>query len=86
MECNREVKQLRIEVREAYNRRKLGQQYRGELNRLSKQLLLAKKTARVILKLMDSIGVLTLYNRITDLNSGFIDVLYFITLVVTQMC
>jgi hypothetical protein len=37
---NREVNRLKLKVRKAYNRRKLGKQYRGELKRLSKQLLL----------------------------------------------
>jgi hypothetical protein len=38
---NKEVKKLK--VRKACNKRKLGQQYREELKRLSKQLLLDKK-------------------------------------------
>jgi hypothetical protein len=38
---NKEAKWLK--VKEAHNRRRLGQQYREELKRLSKQLLLAKK-------------------------------------------
>jgi hypothetical protein len=39
---NKEVKKLKLKVRKAYtsNRKRLGQQYRGELRRLSKQLLL----------------------------------------------
>jgi hypothetical protein len=46
-ECyNREVKPLKVKVRKAYNRRILGRQYRGELKRLSKRLLLAKKNAQ----------------------------------------
>jgi hypothetical protein len=40
---NKEVKKLELKVRKVYNRRKLGQQYREELKRLSKQLLFAKK-------------------------------------------
>jgi hypothetical protein len=40
---NKEVKRLKVKVKKAYNRRKLGQQYREELIRLSKRLLLAKK-------------------------------------------
>jgi cell shape-determining protein MreC len=40
---NKEVKRLKLKVRKAYNRRKLGQQYREELKRLTEQLLLAKK-------------------------------------------
>ena len=40
---NKEVKQLKKRVRKAYNRRKLGQHHLGELKRLSKQLLAAKK-------------------------------------------
>jgi hypothetical protein len=43
---NKEVKKLKLKVRKAYNRRKLGQQYRQEVKRLSKQLLLAKKYAQ----------------------------------------
>jgi hypothetical protein len=39
---NKEVKKLKLKVRRAYNRRKLGQQYREELKRLSKVLLLGK--------------------------------------------
>jgi hypothetical protein len=40
---NEEVKKLKLKVRKAYNRRKLGQQYLEELKRLSEQLLLAQK-------------------------------------------
>jgi cell shape-determining protein MreC len=40
---NKEVKKLKLKVKKVYNRRKLGQQYREELKRLSKQLLFAKK-------------------------------------------
>jgi hypothetical protein len=43
---NKEVKRLKVKVRKARNRRKLGQQYREELKRLSKRLLLAKKIAQ----------------------------------------
>jgi hypothetical protein len=43
---NKEVKNLKLKVRKAYNRRKLGQWYREEMNRLSKQLPLANKTAQ----------------------------------------
>jgi hypothetical protein len=46
--CNKEVKMLK--ARKTYNRRKLGQQYREELERLSKQLLLAKKCTGDILR------------------------------------
>jgi uncharacterized membrane-anchored protein len=35
-----------LKVRKAYTRRKSGQQYREELKRLSKLLLLAKKSAQ----------------------------------------
>jgi hypothetical protein len=37
---------FKVKVRKAYNRRNLGQQYREELKWLSKQLLLAKKSAQ----------------------------------------
>jgi hypothetical protein len=43
---NKEVKRLKLKVRKAYNRRKSGQQYREELARSSKQLLLAKQNAQ----------------------------------------
>jgi hypothetical protein len=43
---NREVKRVKLRVRKACNRRKSGQQYREDLKRLSKQLLLAKKNAQ----------------------------------------
>jgi uncharacterized protein Veg len=42
----REVKRLNVIVREACNRRILGHQYREVLARLSKQFLLAKKSAQ----------------------------------------
>jgi hypothetical protein len=44
------VKKLELKVRKAYDRRKLRQQYREELKRLSKQLLLAKKCTGDIFK------------------------------------
>jgi len=40
---NREVKRLKVKVRKAYNRRKLGGHHLEELKRLSKQFLAAKK-------------------------------------------
>jgi hypothetical protein len=40
---NKEVKRLKVKVRRAYNRRKLGELYIAELKRLSKKLLAAKK-------------------------------------------
>ena len=40
---NKEVKQLKLKVRKAYNRRKLGELHVEELKRLTKQLLAAKK-------------------------------------------
>jgi hypothetical protein len=40
---NKEVKKLKLKIRRAHNIRKLGQKYREELKRLSKQLLLDKK-------------------------------------------
>jgi hypothetical protein len=43
---NKEVKRLKIKVRRAYNRRKLGEHYREELKRLSKNLLTAKRNAQ----------------------------------------
>ena len=43
---NREVKRLKVKVRRAYNRRKLGEQYQAELKRLSKKLLTAKRNAQ----------------------------------------
>jgi hypothetical protein len=42
-EYYKEVKRLKIKVRKAYNRRKLGQHHLEEPKRLSKQLLAAKK-------------------------------------------
>jgi hypothetical protein len=43
---NREVKHLKLKVRRAYNKRKSGELYQVELQRLSKQLLAAKKNAQ----------------------------------------
>jgi len=43
---NKEVKWLKVKVRRAYNKRKLGQQYQVELKGLSKELLAAKKLHR----------------------------------------
>jgi len=40
---NKEVKKLKIKIRRAYSRRKLGKLYIAELKRLSKKLLAAKK-------------------------------------------
>jgi hypothetical protein len=42
---NREVKRLKVKVkvRKAYNKRKFGQHYQADLNRLSKELLVAKR-------------------------------------------
>lgn len=40
----RESKHIKVNVRKAYNRRKLGHQYQEQI-RLSKQLLLAKESA-----------------------------------------
>jgi len=42
----KEVKQLKVKVRRAYNRRKLGKHYQAELKRLSKKLLTAKRNAQ----------------------------------------
>jgi hypothetical protein len=42
---NKEIKRLKLKVRKAYNRRKLGVQCTEELKHLSKQLLAAKKSA-----------------------------------------
>jgi hypothetical protein len=47
---DRKVKRLKVKVRKAYNRRILGHQYREELKRLSRQLLLAKKCRTVVFK------------------------------------
>ena len=43
---NKEIKRLKSKVRKAYNRRKLGVHYLEELKQLSKQLLVAKKSAQ----------------------------------------
>jgi hypothetical protein len=43
---NKEVKRLRVKVRRAYNRRKLGERYHSELKMLSKKLLTAKRSAQ----------------------------------------
>ena len=40
---NKEVKRLKVKVRRAYNRRKLGEHYQAELKRLSKKLLTAER-------------------------------------------
>ena len=45
-EYNKEVKQLKVKVRRAYNRRKLGKHYQAELKRLSKKLLTAKRNVQ----------------------------------------
>ena len=39
---NGEVKQLKVKVRRAYNRRKLDEHFQADLKRLSRQLLAAK--------------------------------------------
>jgi hypothetical protein len=43
---NKEVKCLKAKVRRVYNKRKLDERYKVELNTLSKQLLAVKKTAQ----------------------------------------
>ena len=43
---NKEVKWLKVKVRKMYNRRKLGELYLAQLRPLSKELLVAKKTAK----------------------------------------
>ena len=43
---NKEVKRLKVKVRGAYKRRKLGEHYQAELKRLSKKLLTAKRNAQ----------------------------------------
>src|SRR5215469_7038967 len=43
---NREVKRLKVKVRRAYNRRKLGEHYQQELRWLSQKLLSAKRNAQ----------------------------------------
>jgi hypothetical protein len=37
------VKQLKVKIKKAYERRKLGKQFQADLKGLSKQLLAAKK-------------------------------------------
>jgi hypothetical protein len=44
--CNKEVKCLKVRVRRAYNRRKLGQRYQAELKPLSEKLWSAKRNAQ----------------------------------------
>jgi hypothetical protein len=43
---SKDVKKLKLKVRKAHGRRKLGQEYREELKRLSKRLLVAQKNAQ----------------------------------------
>jgi hypothetical protein len=43
---NKEVKRLKVKVRGAYDRRKLGEHYQAEVKRLSKKLLTAKRNAQ----------------------------------------
>jgi succinate dehydrogenase/fumarate reductase flavoprotein subunit len=43
---DREVKRLKVKVRRAHNRRKLGEHYKAEMKRLSKKLLSAKRNAQ----------------------------------------
>jgi len=43
---NKGMKRLKVKVRRAYNRRKLGECYQEELKRLSKKLLTAKRIAQ----------------------------------------
>ena len=45
-EYYKELKRLKVKVRRAYNRRKLGQHYQAELKRLSKELLTEKRNAQ----------------------------------------
>jgi len=45
-QLNKEGKQLKVKVRRAYNKRKLGENYQAELKRLSKNLLRAKEMHR----------------------------------------
>jgi hypothetical protein len=40
------VKRLKVKIRRAYNRRKLGEHYQAELKRLSEKLLTAKRNAQ----------------------------------------
>ena len=46
---NKEMKRLKVKVRRAYNRRKLGKHYQMELKRLSKKLLTAKTNTQEII-------------------------------------
>jgi len=43
---NKEIKRSKSKARKAYNRRKLGAHYTEEMKQLSKQLLVAKKSAQ----------------------------------------
>jgi hypothetical protein len=43
---NKEVKRLKVKVRRAHNRRKLGEHYQAELKRLSRKLLTAKRNVQ----------------------------------------
>jgi hypothetical protein len=43
---SKDFKRLKIKVRKAYNRRKLGEHHLRELKQLSKQLLAAKETSK----------------------------------------
>jgi hypothetical protein len=43
---NEDVERLKVKVRRAYNRRKLGERYQAELKMLSKGLLAAKRNAQ----------------------------------------
>jgi len=43
---NKDIKRLKVKVRKAYNRRKLGGHHTDKLKKLSKQLLAAKKQAQ----------------------------------------
>jgi hypothetical protein len=45
---NKEVKRLKVKIRRAYNRRKLGENYQAELKRISKKLVTAKINAQEI--------------------------------------
>jgi len=47
-EYNKEVKRIKVKVRRAHNRRKLGEHYQAELKRLSKKLLAAERNAQEI--------------------------------------
>ena len=43
---NKDIKRLKVKVRKAYNKRKLGRHYMDKLKQLSKQLLTPKKQAQ----------------------------------------